>query len=136
MLGTGATVLDSRAPTAFDAGHVAGSINLPVSSPGVGTRAGWALDPEVPVVIVAADAADAGRMALALQAVGFWNLVGVSIADAEDWAAPLSAGGSRRTPGISSSSPTACAGSPSISSTSASPASGCPATSPAHTTCR
>ncbi len=85
MLGTGATVLDSRAPTAFDRGHVAGSINLPVSSAGVGTRAGWALDPEVPVVIVAADAADAGRMALALEAVGFWNLVGVSIADAEDW---------------------------------------------------
>jgi glyoxylase-like metal-dependent hydrolase (beta-lactamase superfamily II)/rhodanese-related sulfurtransferase len=85
MLGTGATVLDSRVPTAFDRGHVAGSINLPVSSAGVGTRAGWALDPEVPVVIVADDAADAGRMALALQAVGFWNLVGVSIADAEDW---------------------------------------------------
>jgi glyoxylase-like metal-dependent hydrolase (beta-lactamase superfamily II)/rhodanese-related sulfurtransferase len=85
MLGAGATVLDSRVPAAFDQGHVAGSINLPVSSPGVGTRAGWALDPELPVVIVAADAADAERMALALQAVGFWNLEGVSIADAEDW---------------------------------------------------
>jgi hydroxyacylglutathione hydrolase len=85
MLGTGATVLDSRVPTAFDAGHVAGSINLPVSSAGVGTRAGWALDPDIPVVIVAKDAADAHRMTLALQAVGFWNLEGVAIADAEDW---------------------------------------------------
>ena len=71
---------------------MAGSINLPVSSAGVGTRAGWALDPEVPVVIVADDAADARRMALALQAVGFWNLVGVSIADAEDWGRRLGAG--------------------------------------------
>jgi hydroxyacylglutathione hydrolase len=85
ILGSGATVLDSRVPTAFDQGHVAGSINLPVSSPGVGTRAGWALDPEFPVVIVAQDAVDAGRMALALQAVGFWNLEGIAIADAEDW---------------------------------------------------
>jgi hydroxyacylglutathione hydrolase len=85
LLGTGATVLDSRVPTAFDRGHVAGSINLLVSSAGVGTRAGWALDPEIPVVIVADGAADAGRMALALQAVGFWNLEGVSIADVEDW---------------------------------------------------
>ena len=53
MLGTGATVLDSRDPAEFDAGHLAGSINLPVSSAGVGTRAGWALDPAAPVVIVA-----------------------------------------------------------------------------------
>jgi hydroxyacylglutathione hydrolase len=85
LLGTGATVLDSRVPSAFDAGHVAGSINLPVSSAGVGTRAGWALDPDMPVVIVATDTADAHRMTLALQAVGFWSLEGVSIADAEDW---------------------------------------------------
>lgn len=85
LLGTGATVLDSRIPSQFDAGHVAGSINLPVSSAGVGTRAGWALDPEAAVVIVAGDMADARRMASALQAVGFWNLEGVSIADPADW---------------------------------------------------
>jgi glyoxylase-like metal-dependent hydrolase (beta-lactamase superfamily II)/rhodanese-related sulfurtransferase len=85
LLGTGAVVLDSRAPSEFDRGHVAGSINLPVSSAGVGTRAGWALDPEAPVVIVAEDADDARRMASALQAVGFWHLEGVSIADAEEW---------------------------------------------------
>jgi hydroxyacylglutathione hydrolase len=85
LLGTGATVLDSRIPAEFDTGHVAGSINLPVFSAGVGTRAGWALDPEVGVVIVARDMAEADRMASALQAVGFWNLEGVSIADPEEW---------------------------------------------------
>ena len=42
---SGVTVLDCRRPELFDAGHLAGAINLPVSSPGVGTRAGWALDP-------------------------------------------------------------------------------------------
>jgi hydroxyacylglutathione hydrolase len=85
LLGTGATVLDSRVPAEFDAGHVAGSINLPVCAAGVGTRAGWALDPEAPVVIVARDGADAHQMASALQAVSFWNLDGVSIADPEEW---------------------------------------------------
>jgi glyoxylase-like metal-dependent hydrolase (beta-lactamase superfamily II)/rhodanese-related sulfurtransferase len=85
MLGTVATVLDSRVPADFDAGHVAGSINLPVSSAGVGTRAGWALDPEAPVVIVARNEAHAHRMASALQAVGFWHLEGVSIADLAEW---------------------------------------------------
>jgi hydroxyacylglutathione hydrolase len=85
LIGTGATVLDSRVPAAFDACHVAGSINLPVSSAGVGTRAGWALDPEAPVVIVAGDERDARQMASALQAVGFWQLEGVSLADPEEW---------------------------------------------------
>jgi hydroxyacylglutathione hydrolase len=85
LLGTGATVLDARVPTAFDAGHVAGSINLPVTSPGVGTRAGWALDSEEPVVIVAEDEAEARRMASALEAVGFWQLEGISIADPDEW---------------------------------------------------
>jgi hydroxyacylglutathione hydrolase len=85
LLETGATVLDSRMPAEFDSGHIAGSINLPVSSAGVGTRAGWALDPEAPVVIVANDDAQAHQMASALQAVGFWQLEGVSIADAGQW---------------------------------------------------
>ena len=85
LLGTGATVLDCRVPAAFDVCHVAGSVNLPVSSPGVGTRAGWALDPHEPIVIVAADEADARRMASALQAVGFWMLEGISLADPDEW---------------------------------------------------
>jgi hydroxyacylglutathione hydrolase len=79
------TVVDSRTPLQFDSGHIAGSINLPVSAPGVGTRAGWALDPMDPVLIVAADDAEARRMTSALQAVGFWHLDGVCIADPEAW---------------------------------------------------
>jgi hydroxyacylglutathione hydrolase len=85
LLAARATVIDSRVPAEFDTGHIAGSINLPVSSPGVGTRAGWALDPEQPVVVVARDDADADRMTSALQAVGFWRLEGICIADAQAW---------------------------------------------------
>ena len=57
-LRAGVTVLDCRVPDQFDAGHLAGAINLPVSSPGVGTRAGWALDPAQSIVIVAVDDTD------------------------------------------------------------------------------
>jgi hydroxyacylglutathione hydrolase len=86
-LRAGVTVLDSRVPDQFDAGHLAGAINLPVSSAGVGTRAGWALDPAQPIVIVAEDDSAARGMASALQAVGFWSLAGQVVADREVWAA-------------------------------------------------
>ncbi|MFZ0041947.1 MAG: MBL fold metallo-hydrolase [Solirubrobacteraceae bacterium] len=85
LLARHATVLDCRLPADFDTGHLAGSINLPVSSPGVGTRAGWALDPSEPLVIVAGEADQALEMASALQAVGFWRLEGYALADSERW---------------------------------------------------
>jgi hydroxyacylglutathione hydrolase len=81
----GATLLDSRSPEEFDAGHLAGAINLPLASAGLGTRAGWALDPEQPLVVVATDDRSAAQTASTLQAVGFWNLVGVAVADADGW---------------------------------------------------
>jgi hydroxyacylglutathione hydrolase len=85
LLAAGITVLDSRLPADFDSGHLAGAINLPVSSPGVGTRAGWALDPDEPIVIVAQDPASAQAMSSALQAVGFWQLSGYCVADRSAW---------------------------------------------------
>lgn len=41
LLAAGVTELDGRDPDDFDAGALAGAANLPVASPGVGTRAGW-----------------------------------------------------------------------------------------------
>jgi hydroxyacylglutathione hydrolase len=85
LLAQNATVLDCRSPALFDGGHLAGSINLPVASPGVGTRAGWALDPAQPIVIVADEAEAALEMVSALQAVGFWRLEAYDLADPERW---------------------------------------------------
>jgi hydroxyacylglutathione hydrolase len=85
LLAAGITVLDSRVPADFDSGHLAGAINLPVSSPGVGTRAGWALEPDEPIAIVAQDRAGAQQMSSALQAVGFWQLAGFCVADRGAW---------------------------------------------------
>ena len=85
LLRSGVTVLDSRAPEQFDAGHVAGAVNLPISSAGVGTRAGWALSPEVGIVVVAADEHAAHATTSALQAVGLWRIVGYDLADRGAW---------------------------------------------------
>jgi hydroxyacylglutathione hydrolase len=75
------TVLDARDPAAFDAGHIAGALNLPVSASALGTRAGWALRPSDPVLIAADDERRAAAMTRALHAVGLWRIVGVTL----DW---------------------------------------------------
>lgn len=96
-LAAGSTVLDSRAPAQFDSAHLAGAVNLPVASPGVGTRAGWALDPTQPLLIVAESDAAARATASALQAVGFWRLEGYCLADRATWERhelPVAAAGS------------------------------------------
>jgi glyoxylase-like metal-dependent hydrolase (beta-lactamase superfamily II)/rhodanese-related sulfurtransferase len=85
-LGQGMVVLDSRSPDAFDDGHLPGAVNLPVASQGFGTRAGWALDPAEPLLVVAADAAGLAATASALAAVGFWSIAGAAVADPAAWA--------------------------------------------------
>ena len=84
-LRAGVAVLDGRMPGDFDGFHLAGAINLPASSAGIGTRAGWALDAEAPIVISAADPDEAAAMAAALHAVGLWQTVGYTIADRWAW---------------------------------------------------
>jgi glyoxylase-like metal-dependent hydrolase (beta-lactamase superfamily II)/rhodanese-related sulfurtransferase len=79
------TVLDARGPDAFDAGHLAGVVNLPVIAAGVGTRAGWALAPEEPILIVADGPEMAEVMASRLHAVGLWETLGWVTADLEAW---------------------------------------------------
>jgi hydroxyacylglutathione hydrolase len=75
------TILDGRDPAAFDAGHLAGALNLPAGAPGLGTRAGWALRPDEAILIAAADARQADAMARALQAVGLSRILGIAL----DW---------------------------------------------------
>ena len=85
LLGSGAIVLDARGPYEFDAGHLAGALNSPIGAPGVGTRAGWALSPQQPLVIAAADTSQARAMASALQAVGFFAIAGYTVVDLDAW---------------------------------------------------
>jgi hydroxyacylglutathione hydrolase len=70
------TVLDVRAAEAFAAGHVPGALNVPVSGSAFGTKAGFVLRDDEPVVLHASSPDEAARAAGRLRAVGFLELVG------------------------------------------------------------
>jgi glyoxylase-like metal-dependent hydrolase (beta-lactamase superfamily II)/rhodanese-related sulfurtransferase len=84
-LRAGATVLDARSPDEFDVCHLAGAVNLPAASAGVGTRAGWVLAVDAPTVIAASTPQQAEQMASALHAVGLWATLGYTIVDRWAW---------------------------------------------------
>ena len=70
------TVLDVRPAEAFAAGHVPGALNVPVSGNAFGTRAGFVLRSDEPVVLYAASPEEATLAGLRLRAVGFLELAG------------------------------------------------------------
>ena len=71
----GAALLDVRPARAFGSGHRHGAVNVPVSGSSFGTKAAFVV-PDGPVVIEAADEAEALRAAAALHAVGIFMLAG------------------------------------------------------------
>ena len=71
----GAQVLDVREARRFAAGFARGTLNVPVDTTGFANRAGFVLDPERPVAIVADSGREAGAAAELLGAVGFDQLV-------------------------------------------------------------
>jgi hydroxyacylglutathione hydrolase len=97
LLSVGAVLIDGRSPTAFDREHVPGSINVTMAGTGVGTRAAWATDPDLQVVVTAQDTAEARRLGALLEAVGFRHVVGRLEGGVEGWRAAGLALGSTRT---------------------------------------
>lgn len=85
LVEAGATVLDTRQPSAYDAAHVRSALNLPFSRTGVGTRAGWVLAGEEPTVLIGDDLATVTRVAAAMHAVGLWNIEGYAVANVDAW---------------------------------------------------
>jgi hydroxyacylglutathione hydrolase len=71
-----ATVLDVRTADAFAAGHVHGAFNVPVSGGGFGTKAGFVIRRDEPIVLHASSPAEADLAARRLGAVGFLELEG------------------------------------------------------------
>jgi hydroxyacylglutathione hydrolase len=72
----GATLLDVRAPDAFAAGHVHGALNVPVTTKGFGTRAGFVLRLGERVVLHASSPAEAELAGRRLAAVGILDVQG------------------------------------------------------------
>ena len=89
----GEQVLDVRDGGAFAAGHLPGSLNVPVDAVGFGNRCGFAFDPAREVVVIASDADQASLAARRLAAVGFLSVAavtfGIDAADAVERFEPI-----------------------------------------------
>jgi glyoxylase-like metal-dependent hydrolase (beta-lactamase superfamily II) len=85
-----ATVLDVRPAEVFAAGHVRGALNVPVSGSAFGTKSGFVLGPDEPIVLHAGSAGEAELAASRLRAVGFLDLEGYLVeATANETLAPV-----------------------------------------------
>jgi rhodanese-related sulfurtransferase len=73
---SGAQLLDVRPVTAFLAGHARGALSVPVSGSSFSTKAGFVLDAERPVCILAGTHDEALRAAAGLRSVAFFELTG------------------------------------------------------------
>jgi len=82
----GAVIVDLRQPDAFAAAHPDGAINLPSGSK-VGYWAAWVLPPDVPLLILAAEPAQAQHAAVQLLRVGLDRIEGSIEGSFEAWQA-------------------------------------------------
>jgi hydroxyacylglutathione hydrolase len=85
LIAAGGVVVDVRSADAFDAGHLAGAVNLPLAGGSIGTRAGWLVDPERPLAVYGENAEDARRAHWLLAAVGLFGVRGIATGSAETW---------------------------------------------------
>lgn len=69
-------VIDVRPSDLYLDGHVAGSLHVPICGSQFGTRAGFVLSPERPILIVAGGQAEARAAATALRVVAFDRVAG------------------------------------------------------------
>jgi hydroxyacylglutathione hydrolase len=85
LLAEGGVVVDVRPPEAFDAGHLAGAVNLPLQSGSIGTRAGWLIDGERPIATYGESEEDGRRAYWLLATVGLFGVAGVAAGRPETW---------------------------------------------------
>lgn len=83
-LSDGSTMLDVRSSDAFGAAHLAGSLNI-AFGPKVGYWAGWVLQPDAPVVLVADDERQPVEVRRQLLRVGIDRLEGAARGDVDRW---------------------------------------------------
>jgi len=72
----GVAVLDVRPVREWLAGHLPGSLNVPVSGTSFATKAGFVLDQDSPFVVAAASSEDAASAIRGLRSVGFLEIAG------------------------------------------------------------
>lgn len=83
-LSGGAVVVDGRPADVFDAGHIAGAVNIPAGGEDTGALAARLLSPDIPVIAVATLGIQASWMADRLDCAGFrWVLGALAGEDAD-----------------------------------------------------
>jgi glyoxylase-like metal-dependent hydrolase (beta-lactamase superfamily II)/rhodanese-related sulfurtransferase len=85
----GAVVLDVRPASDYGAGHLQGSLNVPVSGTSFATKAGFVLDLGDRIVVQASSSAEAARAVRGLRAVGFLELEGYVLGDGPERIEPV-----------------------------------------------
>jgi hydroxyacylglutathione hydrolase len=70
-LDDGATLVDSRPPPAFGAGHIEGSYNIPVARLAMG---GWVLPYDEPIILIVGNQSDVDYIARSYARMGFDNI--------------------------------------------------------------
>ncbi len=71
MIESGATVIDIRTPEEFNAGHLSGAINIPLSEIEQGFSS---IDKSTPIVLYCRSGARSGRAYYYLESIGFNQL--------------------------------------------------------------
>jgi glyoxylase-like metal-dependent hydrolase (beta-lactamase superfamily II)/rhodanese-related sulfurtransferase len=74
-------LLDVRPVAEFLAGHVHGAVNVPLSGTSFATKAGFVLDADEPVCVLAASRPEAERAIRGLRSVGFLEISGYVLGD-------------------------------------------------------
>jgi hydroxyacylglutathione hydrolase len=85
LIAAGGEVIDVRSADSFDAGHLAGAVNLPLAAGSIGTRAGWLIAPDRPLAVHGESAEDARRAHWLLAAVGLFGVRGIATGTPESW---------------------------------------------------
>jgi hydroxyacylglutathione hydrolase len=85
-----AQLLDVRPVPDFMAGHRHGAINVPVGGSSFATKAGFLLDAERPVCVIAADESEAERATRGLRSVGVLDVPAFVLGGGDERLAPVS----------------------------------------------
>ena len=85
----GVQLLDVRPVADFAAGHRPGAVNVPVSGTSFSTKAGFVLDAERPVAVLAGSADEAARAIRGLRSVAFLDIAGFVLGGGDETMATL-----------------------------------------------
>ena len=86
----GTQLLDVRPVDAYCSGHLRGAVNVPVSGTSFSTKAGFVLDAERPVCLLASTHEEVRQAAQGLRSVAFFDLAGYVLGGGPEAVAPVS----------------------------------------------